>query len=80
MQENASVQNHVPETEGDAGGTAENEGVDDSGIGREFPQKQESEQDGGAGETDDLLTAALFVQVVDLALGQFIHWGLTPSI
>ena len=80
MQKDASIQNHVPETEGNARGTAEDEGINDPGVCCEFPQEQESKKDGGAGETDDLPAAALFVQVIELALGKFIHWDLTPSI
>ena len=45
MQKDASIQNHVPETEGNAGGTAEDEGINDSDIGCKFPDEKETQED-----------------------------------
>ena len=44
MQENALIQNHFPETEGNTGRTAEDERINDSSVRTDFPLDQKKEE------------------------------------
>ena len=44
-----AVQNHFPETQGDPGRTAEDKGINDSGIRADFPENEKEDEDQDSG-------------------------------
>lgn len=80
MEEDTLVEDHSPEAECNAGGTAENKGVYDFHIGGKFPQEQEAQKDSDAGDPHDPFMPSALFQKMLLTLGQFIHLDSAPSI
>ena len=80
MQKNAVILYHFPEAECNPGGAAEDEGINDSHIGGEFPEEQKKEQDGKAGNIDDPAVFSATVQIILLTGREFIHFDSAPPI
>ncbi len=66
MTENTAVTGHFQKTQGNPGRTAENERVDQSCICRKFPEKEECQQDGDSGNSNDPFMSAVHIQVMQL--------------
>ncbi len=66
MKENTAVTGHFQKTQGNPGRTAENERVDQSCICRKFPEKEECQQDGDSGNSNDPFMSAVHIQVMQL--------------
>lgn len=80
MTENTAVTGHFQKTQGNPGRTAENERVDQSCICREFPEKEECQQDGDSGNSNDLFMSAPHIQVMQLVFeSSFIRVQLLPD-
>ena len=80
VQEYRAVYDHFIKAQSDPGGTAENEGINDSGIGADFPQDQKENENEHPRRAHDHSMAAQAGQEPFLFVGYFIHRDSAPSI
>ena len=66
MTENTAVTGHFQKTQGNPGGAAEDEGVDESCICGKFPEEEKGKQDGDSGNGNDPFMSAVHIQVMQL--------------
>ena len=66
MAENTAVTGHFQKTQGNPGGAAENERVDESCICGKFPEEEKGKQDGDSGNGNDPFMPAVHIQVMQL--------------
>ena len=66
MAENTAVTGHFQKTQGNPGGAAEDEGVDESCICGKFPEEEKGKQDGDSGNGNDPFMSAVHIQVMQL--------------
>jgi len=66
MAENTAVTGHFQKTQGNPGGAAEDEGVDESCICGKFPEEEKGKQDGDSGNGNDPFMSAPHIQVMQL--------------
>ena len=79
MAENTAVTGHFQKTQGNPGGAAEDEGVDESCICGKFPEEEKGKQDGDSGNGNDPFMSAPQYSGNAAGFLKFIHPGSAPS-